>query len=213
MATTHEKLRELVGDLWDKYVKHEFVEMLKNGSLPRDVFRYYLIQDLKYVREMQSSMIEAASRAPLEDAVSLLPTMLGGAKKEVVEAHEKLFSELSITEDEVNRTGFNLINYAYTRHLHYYAHLGWPQFLAALTPCAWGYYEVGKYARGSKDPLYNTWANAYASEDYWSPVEAMLKVLDKYEVTPEMEKAFKNSVNFEIMFWDAALRKDPTIFL
>ena len=39
----------------------------------------------------------------------------------------------------------------------------------------------------------------------------MLRTLDKYVVTPEMERAFRDSVNFEIMFWEASLRKDPTI--
>lgn len=53
MVSTHERLRDLVGDLWNKYTRHEFVERLRNGSLPMDVFRYYLIQDTKYVREMQ----------------------------------------------------------------------------------------------------------------------------------------------------------------
>ncbi len=29
MVSTHEMLRELVGDLWSKYTRHEFVEKLR----------------------------------------------------------------------------------------------------------------------------------------------------------------------------------------
>ncbi len=212
MVNTHERLRELVGDLWNNYVHHEFVERLKDGSLPMDVFRYYLIQDTKYVREMQKAVIEAASKAPLNEAIDVLTAVFSNVERGA-EVHEGLFRDLSITEEEVNNTGFNLVNYAYTRHLHYYASLGWPQFLAAWAPCMWGYNEIGKYVVGTKNALFNAWAEFYASGDYWSRVEAILRTLDKYEVTPEIERAFRDSVNFEIMFWEASLRKDPTIFL
>ena len=130
MVSTHERLKELVGELWDRYIRHEFVERLKDSSLPIDVFRYYLIQDTKYVREMQRAVIEAASRAPLSEAIDVLTAVFSNVERGA-EVHERLFRELSITEDEVNNTGFNLVNYAYTRHLHYYVSLGWPQFLAA----------------------------------------------------------------------------------
>lgn len=210
MVSTHERLRELVGDLWNRYVRHEFVERLRDGSLAIDVFRYYLIQDTKYVREMQRAVIEAAGKAPLNEAIDVLTAVFGNVERGA-EVHERLFRELSITEDEVNNTGFNLVNYAYTRHLHYYASLGWPTFLAAWAPCMWGYHEVGKYVLGTGNPLFNAWAGFYASDDYWSRVEAVLRTLDRYEVTPDMERAFRDSVNFEIMFWEASLRKDPTI--
>ena len=210
MVSTHERLKELVGELWDRYIRHEFVERLKDGSLPIDVFRYYLIQDTKYVREMQRAVIEAASKAPLSEAIDVLTAVFSNVERGA-EVHERLFRELSITEDEVNNTGFNLVNYAYTRHLHYYASLGWPQFLAAWAPCMWGYGEIGRYVVGTRNGLFNAWAEFYASSDYWSRVEAVLRTLDRYEVTPEMERAFRDSVNFEIMFWEASLRKDPTI--
>ncbi len=210
MVSTHEKLRELVGDLWNGYVRHEFVDRLRDGSLPMDVFRYYLIQDTKYVREMQRAVIEAASKAPLNDAIDVLTAIFSNVERGA-EVHERLFRDLSITEEEINNTGFNLVNYAYTRHLHYYASLGWPQFLAAWAPCMWGYGEIGRYVVGTKNVIFNAWAEFYASSDYWARVEAILKTLDKYDVTPEMERAFRDSVSFEMMFWEASLRKDPTI--
>lgn len=212
MVSTHGKLRELVGDLWNKYTRHEFVERLRNGSLPMDVFRYYLIQDTKYVREMQKAVIEAASKAPLNEAIDVLTAVFSNVERGGAEVHERLFRDLSITEEEVNNTGFNLVNYAYIRHLHYYASLGWPpQFLAAWAPCMGGYHEIGKYVVGTGNAIFNAWAEFYVSSDYWSRVEIILRTLDKYEITPDMERAFKDSVNFEIMFWEASLRKDPTI--
>ena len=73
------------------------------------------------------------------------------------------------------------------------------------------YSEIGWYVVGTRNELFNAWAEFYASSDYWSRVEVVLRALDGYEVTPEMERAFRDSVDFEIMFWEASLRKDPTI--
>lgn len=64
----------------------------------------------------------------------------------------------------------------------------------------WGYSEIGRYVLGTNDPLYNAWASFYSSEDYLGRVNVILRVLDKYEITPEMERAFRDSVVFEIMF-------------
>lgn len=158
-------------------------------------------------------MIKAASKAPLNEAIDILTAVFSNVERGGAEVHERLFHDLSITEDEVNNTGgFNLVNYAYTKHLHYYASLGWPQFLAAWAPCMWGgYYEIGKYVVGTGNSIFNAWAEFYASNDYWSRVEAILRTLDKCGVTPDMERAFRDSVNFEIMFWEASLRRDPTV--
>ncbi len=43
-------------------------------------------------------------------------------------------------------------------------------------------------------------------------MRALLEVLDNYNVTPEMQRAFVNSVRFEISFWESALRKELTIY-
>ncbi|ADL18900.1 Putative transcription activator [Acidilobus saccharovorans 345-15] len=211
MARASEVLRQSAGDLWNQYVRSRFVEMLRDGTLPRDAFRYYLIQDSKYVEEMQRAVIRAASQAPLPEAVKVLLAVFANPERGA-EVHSRLFSELNIGEVEVSSTGMNLTSYAYTRHLNYYASLGWPEFLAAWAPCMWGYSEVGSYVMHSSDPLYRTWGEFYASDDYNSRVRAVLEVLDQYSVTPEMQRAFVNSVRFEISFWESALRKDPTVY-
>ena len=65
---------------------------------------------------MQRAVIEAASRAPLNEAIDMLTAVFSNIEKGA-EVHERLFRGLSIIEDKVNNTGFNLVNYVYTRHL------------------------------------------------------------------------------------------------
>ncbi|MGC9071326.1 MAG: TenA family protein [Acidilobus sp.] len=206
-----EELKFRAGDLWDKYVRHDFVVKAKNGMLPREVFRYYLVQDSKYFFEMERAVLIASSHAPLDEAIDVINALFGTPLKGK-EVHDRLYSALGIAGSELTSTGFNLVNYAYTRHLLYYALLGWPQFLAAWAPCMWGYSDIGHFASDSPDPIYREWAEFYASDDYSSRVRTILDVLNRYPVTSDMERGFLTSVRFEIMFWEASMRREPTTF-
>ena len=204
-------LREKVGDLWEKYVRHEFVRRMKDGTLPLESFRYYLIQDSKYVEMMLKSLLRASSLAPLNQATKVLNAIFTTRDKGL-EVHNYLLNKLGITQEEIANTGYNLANYAYTRHLYYYSNKGWKEFLSAWTPCMWGYYEVGQYVKDSPNELYAKWAEFYASDDYKKRVDAILEALDSFEYDESMLKPFVTSVRFEIMFWEYSLRREETPF-
>ncbi|MDP8002687.1 MAG: TenA family transcriptional regulator [Caldisphaera sp.] len=204
-----EVLRESVGDLWDNYIRHKFVLDMKEGTLPLDNFKYFMIQDSKYVNIMLRSLLNASSKGPLSDVINILNAIFGSRDKGL-EAESEILSKLGIDESTINNTGYNLINYAYTRHLFYYSNLGWDYFLAAWTPCMWGYIFVGKIVKDSPNEIYKTWASFYASKDYENRVKVILDALNSIKINNTLKEIFKDSVNFEIMFWDASLRKDPT---
>ncbi|QXJ31473.1 thiaminease II involved in salvage of thiamine pyrimidine moiety [Saccharolobus shibatae] len=139
-----ENLIESVGELWNRYVKHEFVLKMRDGSLPLDIFRYYLIQDGKYVEDMLRALLIASSKGPIDKVTKVL-NLVFSTRDKGLEIHSKLYSELSISRDEIVKTRYNLINYAYTRHLYFYANLDWNKFLVAWTPCMFGYSIIGDY--------------------------------------------------------------------
>jgi thiaminase len=170
-----------------------------------------LIQDSKYVEEMQRAVIRAASQAPLPEAVKVLLAVFANPERGA-EVHSRLFRELNMSEVEVSSTGMNLTSYAYTRHLNYYASLGWPEFLAAWAPLHVGLQRGRQLRCALQRPPLQGLGEFYASDDYNSRVRAVLDVLDQYSVTPEMQRAFVNSVRFEISFWESALRRDPTVY-
>jgi thiaminase len=208
---TSEILREKVRELWEKYVKHEFVKQMRDGTLPLESFRYYLIQDSKYVEVMLKSLMRASSFAPTNQATKVLSSILSTRDKGM-EVHNYLLDKLNITHEEIMRTGYNLANYVYTRHLYYYSTKGWKEFLSAWSPCMWGYYEVGKFVIDSPNQLYSIWAKFYASEDYKRRVDAILEALNSYEFNENLLKPFSASVRFEILFWDYSLRREETPF-
>lgn len=41
--------REDVKPAWHRYTHHEFVRQMGDGTLPREAFKYYMIQDYLYL--------------------------------------------------------------------------------------------------------------------------------------------------------------------
>src|SRR5258708_13855290 len=83
-----------------------------------------------------------------------------GALEVEMTLHESFFKEFGLSPEEVAATPLAPTNAAYTSYLLAVAY-GRPfhEAVAALLPCYWIYWEVGKALEpaGSRDPLYARW--------------------------------------------------------
>lgn len=50
MKTT-DKMLEATKELWKSYNEHPFVKGIQDGSLDKDKFKYYIMQDYLYLKE------------------------------------------------------------------------------------------------------------------------------------------------------------------
>ena len=58
--------------IYEAILRHPFVAGLTDGSLPRDRFRFYAVQDALYLREFARALSLAAARAPEDDWIVML---------------------------------------------------------------------------------------------------------------------------------------------
>jgi thiaminase len=58
------RLRDANGDVWRRYIDHEFVQRLGDGSLPEPAFRRYLIQDYLFLIHLLSGSMPTPAFAP-----------------------------------------------------------------------------------------------------------------------------------------------------
>ena len=139
------------------------------------------MQDALYLREFARALSIAAARAPEDDWIVMFNEHAAGALKVERALHEGFFKEFGLTPDEVAATPLAPTNLAYTSYLLAVAY-GAPfhEALAALLPCYWIYWEVGKALEraGSPDPLYARWIATYASDEFGDVVRAVLAVTD-----------------------------------
>jgi thiaminase/transcriptional activator TenA len=99
-----------------------------------------------------------------------------------------------------------LLAVAYGRPFH--------EALAALLPCYWIYWEVGKELTraGSPNLLYARWIGTYGSEEFGSIVRAVLDATNESAAgvgdaeRAAMRRHFKTTSRYEWMFWDMGHR-------
>ena len=143
MSTTG-ALWRAIEPIYAAILAHPFVRGLTDGSLPREAFRFYAVQDALYLREFARALSVAAARAPREDWIIMFNEHAAGALKVEMTLHESFFKDFGLSPEEVAATPLAPTNAAYTSYLLAVAY-GRPfhEAVAALLPCYWIYWEVG----------------------------------------------------------------------
>jgi len=198
-------------------LRHPFLTGLTDGSLPAESFRFYAVQDALYLRDFARSLSLAAARAPRDEWIIMFSEHAAGALKVERELHEGFFKHWGLTMEAVAATPLAPTNLAYTSYLLAVAH-GAPfhEAVAAVLPCYWIYWEVGKELerRGSPDALYARWIGTYASEDFGGVVRGALGCADDVATRlgpaerAAMTRHFVTTSRYEWMFWDMGLRRE-----
>jgi thiaminase/transcriptional activator TenA len=216
MAFTAELWRA-IEPIYESILRHPFLRGLGDGSLPRESFRFYAVQDALYLRDFARALSLAAARAPKDDWIIMFNEHAAGALKVERALHESFFKDFGLTEADVNSTPLAPTNLAYTSYLLAVAS-GAPfhEGIAALLPCYWIYWEVGKALEraGSRDPLYARWIATYASEEFGGVVRAVLAATDEIAAgvggreREAMRRHFVTTSRYEWMFWEMGYRRE-----
>lgn len=194
-------------------LRHPFIAGLTDGSLDRDAFRYYVIQDSHYLRAYARALTLVAGRAPDDADVQMFARHAADAIAVERELHAGLLDDLGIDPADVDAVGAGPTTTAYMSYLIATATTGsYAEGVAAVLPCYWIYRDVGRElaTASSPDPLYKRWIEMYASEEFDAVVEAVLAVTDRLgeSIGPAERKRclehFAVTSRYEWMFWDAA---------
>ena len=204
-----------IAPIYDAILRHPFLRGLRDGSLARDAFQYYVIQDAHYLRDFARALSIAAARVPREDWIIMLNEHSAGALRVERSLHETFFRDFGLTEKDVAAVPLAPTNLAYTSYLLAVAYSApFHEALAALLPCYWIYWEVGKELErmGSRDPLFARWIATYASEEFGGIVRAVLETTNTLaaRLTEDdrgaMRRHFVTTSRYEWMFWDMGHR-------
>ena len=217
MAFTAE-LWAAIAPIYAAILRHPFVRGLTDGSLPRDSFRFYAVQDALYLRDFARALSATAARAPEDDWIVMLNEHAAAALRVERSLHESFFAEFGLAPAEVAATPLAPTNLAYTSYLLAVAHAApFHEALAAVLPCYWIYWEVGRELEraGSPDPLYTRWIGTYASEEFAAVVRGVLAATDAMagrvgdDGRAAMRRHFVTTSRFEWMFWGMGFRREP----
>lgn len=203
--------------MYEKILAHPFVGGLTDGSLPRDVFRQYVVQDAHYLRGYARALAVCAAKAPTAGDTAMFAAHTSGAIQAEQQMHAEFMDELGSSAAEAAREPLTQTTLAYTSYLLATTHGGsFAEGLGAVLPCYWIYARVGAALadRSSPDPLYARWIAAYGGEEFQAIVADVLTVTDRVgeEISAaERDRAyghFVTTARYEWMFWDAAWRRE-----
>lgn len=196
-------------------LRHPFITGLTDGSLARERFEFYVVQDALYLREFARALAVAGARAPKDDWIVMLAEHAAGALKVERTLHEGFFRELGLTPEAVIATSLAPTTLAYTHYLLAVAYKApFHEALAALLPCYWIYWEVGKALTraGSPNSLYARWIETYGSSEFGVIVSAVLGATNEVAAKvgdaerAAMRRHFFATSRYEWMFWDMGYR-------
>ena len=212
-------LRKLAQPVWDAQMTHPFVVALGKGTLAERKFRYYILQDARFLADLARVFAAGSLRAP--DSESALRFAKLAEETITVERslHETYGKRWKLAPHDMLNEPMAPTNYAYTRHMLAVAQSGTATEITVVAlPCAWIYCIVGKHflkngPPPSKHP-YRDWLMLYASPEFEAVQEWMRARVDTWartaghEEKKRMEQAFLISSKYEWMFWEMAWNEE-----
>jgi thiaminase (transcriptional activator TenA) len=215
--TFTDELWRSIAPTYRAILAHPFLTGLTDGTLDPDAFAFYLGQDALYLGRYAQALAVLGGRAPEAGEVAMFARHAAGAIEVERHLHESLLPQLGIDPTTLATTEMAPVTLAYTSYLLATVHGGsYAEGVAAVLPCYWIYWEVGKHLvrRGSSDPRYQQWIATYGGPEFGAIVQEVLDVTDRLGARLEPAERtragrhFRVTTRYEWMFWEMGYRQE-----
>ena len=210
---TVDKLLAAAAEIWKSYNEHPFVLGIQNGTLDKEKFRYYMIQDYLYLEDYAKTFAVGVAKAKGLEIANLfakyIPVMNGE-----LNVHDGYLARLGVTQEEIDSTSRSLDNLSYTSYMLRVAYEeGEAEILAAILSCAYSYEFIAKNIVKNNpasiyDTFYGDWIRGYISAGYAEENIILLEELNRLTEN-YTEKQIQHLVDifvacsrYELAFWE-----------
>ena len=212
-------LKARAAKVWEEGYNHPFVQELGQGTLDREKFRFYLLQDYLYLLQYSKVFASAAIKSDTEELMTRFSKIQYFILANEMDLHRSYMAEFGIKPEEVIDVKSSLYNKTYTANMLAHAQTGGlAELLATVFPCAWTYSDWGKrlkeqYADRLEGNFYKSWIEKYASKEFEDSFEWFYDALDALTANmtdkqrDKIADIFISSVEFEYLFWDMAYKQ------
>jgi thiaminase/transcriptional activator TenA len=207
------------GELWTSIAtlrrdidRLPFLTALEDGTLPQELFTYYLAQDARYLASYGRVLATAAGQADRPDELLFWAHSAATTISVERQLHAAHVPDFTAVEASPTCT-------AYTSYLFSLTTAGcYPAVVAGVLPCFWIYEDVGRRLKARIGDLnghpYADWINTYGDPDFAVATEQARGIVDRVAAAASagdrarMQQAFTTAARYERMFWDAAWRRE-----
>lgn len=207
------------GQYWPAYTRHAFVEGLRDGSLPRENFLHYLVQDYVFLIHFSRAWALAVTKADTMEAMRHCASTVDLLLNSEMQLHIDTCREAGISEDQLFTAKERTENLAYTRFVLDAGYRGdFVDLLAALAPCVIGYGEIGaRLGQEAGETPYQNWIDTYASDEFQEGCQVVGALIDGAvtrrlgddpQTSPRWASlcdTFTTATRLEVGFWDMGM--------
>lgn len=185
---------------------------LEDGSLPREIFGYYMAQDAHYLTDYGRVLATCAGQATGPDELLFWAASANTTVRVERELHAAHVADFTATEKSPSCT-------AYTSYLLSLTTGGcYPELAAAILPCFWIYEDVGTRLKNRVSDLtthpYGDWIGTYGDSSFAESTRTARRIVDHLAAQADpvtldrMHEAFRRAAQYEWIFWDAAFHQE-----
>ena len=210
--------------VWEDGYNHPFVQELGMGTLDKEKFKFYLLQDYLYLLQYAKVFAAAALKSDTEELMTGFTKSQYYILANEMNVHREYMKSFGIKQEEILSVKSSLYNRSYTANMLSYGLTGGlAEVLAAVFPCAWTYADYGKrlkeqYAANLEGNFYKTWIETYSSDNFSASFEWFFDALDNLvsgfteKQLKKLEDIFISSVEFEYLFWEMAYKQQMSYY-
>lgn len=211
-------LFEEVKEIWQGYLDHPFVRGIGEGTLDKEKFKKYLIQDYLYLKDYGKVFAMGVVKAKTMKEMKFYHNAISGIVNDETAVHIDYLKGFGLSCEEVEKFKCELTTSSYTSFMIAVALKGDCREIAMATmPCTWSYYYIGKhlydtYGEKLEDNFYAPWIREYSSESFRECTEEWIEYID--QICKNLSEDDKNhlidifvkSSLHEMDFWHMANR-------
>ena len=173
-----------VKEIWDEYLVHPFVKGIGEGTLDKEKFKNYLIQDYLYLKDYAKVFAKGLVKAGTMKEMKFYHESIKGVLDDETAVHVNYLKRFGLSTEEVEACKSELTTESYTNYMLGIALKGDSKDIAmTIMPCTWSYYYIGKYLyetyrENLKDNFYSPWIEEYSSDEYRECAQEWIDYID-----------------------------------
>ena len=210
------RMRDAADLVWEEGYRQPFIRELGAGTLPRDTFAFYQIQDELYLNDYAKVHALAVTKTDDNEVMAFMAQVQHAIFHVEKALHNEYLDSFGITPQDVRDARQSAFARAYTANMLATAYGGdLIDILVAVLPCAWVYADYGqRLAREFADTLdtnpYREWIGTYCTDAFWQSSVWLIEHIEDIAATLDESRkrglmaSFVRGVENEYMFWASA---------
>ena len=196
--------------------RHEFVRRLADGSLPAEVFLYYVVQNVLFLTGYAAALRSARQAGAPPSVAGLLTKLETAISGPAIDGHVTEYRSRAGRAPDFEAAIPSPVTAAYVGHLRVSAQLGGAAILAAILPGEQSYAAAGRYYATSGDLTpgnpYAGWIAQYTAgqvDELVTEILAAIAITDPLgPMRQELLGVYEHSAQLDEQFWEMAGRPE-----